>query len=271
MPFTISTARVRYAADDAPVLLHDPPSLGYLVRVDLARERVSARLAFPEDPTGPDVGGFTPVPVPTPGEPCFQDFLLSLPPTPAEAVEAWLMGVLAPLAETIRTGTLWAGPLNLHVADPLERLVAGFTPQGSDALTALSKAQAAAWEQGLDAAAAVPESWRAHTWCHARVSDLAEEQHGLLGGFTVDGVRYMRSPEGGQVRQWWPGSAQELARLLVQTTPAWAHRPHRTHRNQGLAALVWQEPELALQVREIEGGQVPGPDAAAQAVLANPA
>lgn len=270
MPFTISTARVRYAHADAPIPLHDPPVLGYLVHVDLARERITARVAFPEDLSGHHVGGLAPVPLPC-ASPGFPDFALALPPACAEAVEAWLMGVLAPLAETIRTGTLWEGPIDRHDADPVQRAVAGFTTPATDALTELAEAQSAAWDEGLDTAAVVPEPWRAYTWCHARVHDAGEDRHGLLGGFTVGDARYLRSAEGGQIRQWWSGTTPELARLLVETTPAWAHRPHRAHRNRGLAVLVWEELELVLEVPEIEDGKIPGPDAVAQAPVTNPA
>ncbi|GAA1096099.1 hypothetical protein [Nocardiopsis metallicus] len=266
MPFTVDTALVRYAFADSPTPLHEPPTLGHLVRVDLARERISAQLAFPENLTGHHAHGLAPVPPPRPGKPLSRDFALALPPAPADAVEAWLTGVLAPLADTIRTGTFWAGPINPHADQPLQRLVDGFTPQATAALAELAHAQSAAWEQGLATTVGVPQPWRAYTWCHARLHQGDEGQHGLLGGFTVDGARYLRDL-GGSIRQWWPGTAAELAHLLVETTPQWAHRPHRAHRNRGLAVLVWDQGDLMLEVSDIRDGSAPPPNAVAQAVV----
>lgn len=65
--------------------------------------------------------------------------------------------------------------------------------------------------------------------------------------------------------QWWPGILETLARLLAETTLAWAHQPNRAHRNRGVAVLVWDRTKLMLDVDQIHDGQVPGPDAVAHA------
>lgn len=268
MPFTIDTALVPYAFADSPTPLADPPGLGHLVRVDLTRERITARLALPEHLVSRDGGALGPDPLPQPpstGKPLLQDFRLTLPPAPAAAVEAWLTGVLAPLAATVREGATWAGPPDLHDAEPRRPLLSGLTPAAADALTELAAAQEAAWDQGLDTGRAVTAPWKAHTWCHARRSERGGDDHGLLGGFTLDGARYVRTPDGGSIRQWWTRGPAELARLLVDTTPVWAHRPHRAHRNEGLAVLVWDRPDLALEVAAIEDGRAPAPDGVAEA------
>lgn len=262
VPFTIDTALVPYAFADSPTPLADPPGLGHLVRVDLARERITARLALPEHLLAGDKGRLRPDPLPQPpaaGKPLMQDFRLTLPPAPAAAVEAWLTGVLAPLAATIRDGVTWVEPPDLRDAEPRRPLVAGLTPAAADALSGLAAAQEAAWDQGLDTGAAVPEPWRAYTWSAARRSGRGGADHGLLGGFTVDGRRYMRTPDGGSLRQWWAGAPADLARLLVETAPAPARR------DRGLAVLVWGLPDLLLEVNDIAEGRTPAPDAAAEA------
>ncbi|MFY7068938.1 hypothetical protein ACOQFV_24035 [Nocardiopsis changdeensis] len=266
MSFTLDTALVPYAFADSPTRLADPPELGHIVRVDLARERITARLALPEHLSAGDEGRLRPDPLPQPpaaGKPLLQDFRLTLPPAPAAAVEAWLTGVLAPLAATIREGVTWLEPPDLHDAEPRRPLVTGFAPAAAVALAELAQAQEAAWDQGLDTATAVPEPWRAYTWHQACRSERGGDDHGLLGGFTLGGARYVRISGGGSIRQWWTGAPAELARLLVKTTPAWALRPHR---NQGVAVLVWDRPDLALAAHDIETGQAPAPVAVAEAV-----
>lgn len=238
--------------------------------MDLGRKRITARLARPEDLAGHHIEGLRAAALPSSpsaGQALHQVLTLTLPPAPADAVEAWLTGVLAPLAATIGAGITWAGPLDRHDAEPVRRLVAGLTGQAADALVALADAQAAAWGWGLGTGANVPQPWRPYTWCHARVSDLGEEQHGLLGGFNAVGQRYVRAPEGGGIRQWWPGAPAELARLLVETSPVWLRRPDRAHRNQDLAVLVWDRSDLVLEVRDIVDGQAPAPDAVARATV----
>lgn len=267
MSFTINTALIRYAFIDCPTPLFDPPALGHIIRVDLGREHATARLAHPQDLVGHHRGELQAASLPAPpaaGETLNQEITVTLPPVSANAVEAWLTGVLAPLVTTIRAGVAWTEPIDRHDAEPLQRLIGGLTPAASEALVALAFAQREAWSQGLDTEAVVPELWRAHTWCHARCSRRGLNEDGLLGGFTVNGDRYLRVPEGGAIRQWWPGSASALARLLIDTSAVWYRRPHQHHRNGDLAVLVWKTPELAMELNLAESDQLL-PDAVAMA------
>jgi hypothetical protein len=267
MSFTVRSALLRFAFNDAPVPLYDPPEHGAIVHLDLARERIEARRALDDDVVGDHAGGLGPEPDParalTGGLLPHQVLRLTLPHARAEAVEAWLLGVLVPLAETIRAGVRWAGAVDPH-DDEAPSLVAGFDAAADQALTRLAQAQADAWRQGLDPRGTVALPWRAFTWCHAYRRPGSDAAGGdPFGAFDLGGYRYVLAPRAGGIRQWWPGQGASLARLLAGTTPVWSVR--RPDRNRDLAVLVWEHPELAMDAQSIADGLTPAPDAAALA------
>lgn len=260
MTFTIRTALLRYAFAFTPVLLYQPPELGAIVRVDLARRRIEARLAHPEDLVrGWWNSGLGPEPHPelaaTRGNP-HHELLLNLPHAQPEQAEAWLTGALAPLAERIRSGAQWKHDLDLHDEEAASALE-GFDESAQQGLGELVRAQNRIWQEGFDTHAVVPPEWKAFTWSHARVND-----GGLPDRFTVDGVHFDLDTGAG-IWQWWAGEPADLATHLVETSTSWSLR--RPQRNQDLAVLVWDHPELYMNPAAIEDGEVPGPVATARA------